>query len=206
VIPRTPFLPLAVALAACRGAPPPAPATPEGAVVAIVLRTRAQRDPHAGRPTLAYFVRLGEGVDAARAGTILPSNHHANGVAYLLDALPGRYVAVACHGRHDGYEWTAYFPEAMVRATEKTVPAGKAVLLGDFDGTLHSISTPGDRAQEHYLRVISPNWEKRAAALKLFTRDEHAWVGEWHVASDVSDVVARMRKELGEAWADRFGP
>jgi hypothetical protein len=204
VVPRAPLLLLAATLGACRGTRPPAPTTPESAAVAIALSTRPDRDAHAGRPTLAYFVRLADGADAARASTILRSNYYANGIAYLLDAAPGRYVAVACHARHDGHEWTAYFPESLIRATEREVPPGKAVFLGDFDASLRSISMPGDPAQEHYLRVISPKWQKRDAALKLFTRDEHAWVAAWHAARDVAGPEERMRKELGAAWADRF--
>jgi len=201
VAPRTPLLLLL--LAACQGTPPPAaPADPASAVVAIALRTRADRAPHEGRPRTAYFVKLGgEGTQPI----LLRSNYERDGVLYLVNAEPGRYAAVACYGKGQSNEWTAYFPEDLIRATEKDVPEGKVVLLGSFEVSLRSISTPGDAAQEHYLHLIFPDWEKRSEGLKLFTRDQHAWGGPWFAEDDTADVVERMRNRLGPAWAGGFG-
>ncbi|HEX5137479.1 MAG TPA: hypothetical protein VFY93_10935 [Planctomycetota bacterium] len=197
--PRTPLLLLL--LAACQGAPPPAPAGPASSVVAIALITRADRPPHEGRPRTAYFVKL------AAEGTqpiLLRSDYERDGVLYLVNAQPGRYAAVACYGKGETNDWTAYFPESLIRATEKEVPEGRVVLLGSFRVDLRSISTPGDATQQHYLNLIFPEWAKRSEAWKLFTRDQHAWGGPWLAADDAADVLLRMRKRLGPAWAAGF--
>jgi len=191
-------------MAACKATPPPAPAGPATSVVALALRTDPEREPHAGRPRQAYFVRLADDSDPMRQPEMLRSDFTADGVMFLLNAPPGRYAAVACYGQGEGREWTAYFPESLIRASEKQVPEGKAVLLGSFVMDLRSISTTGDAAQKHYMRVLWPDWEKKGAALKLFTRDNHAWGGPWRDAGDADDMVARMRKNLGPEWASRF--
>jgi hypothetical protein len=203
VAPRTPLL-LLLAAAACKGTPPPDPAAPASSVVAIALSTRADREPHEGRPRTAYFVKLGDAGDALSQPVLLRSDYEADGVLYLTNAAPGRYAAVACYGKGMDRQWTAYFPEDLIRATEKDVPEGKAVLLGSFDVHLRSISTTGDAAQHHYLRTIFPEWSKKSAALKVFAKDAHAWGGPWTAARDTSGTLARMRKRLGPAWAGRF--
>jgi len=190
-------------VAACKATPPPAPASPSTSVVAIALRTEAARDAHTGRPRQAYFVKLTDDSDPMRQPELLRSDYMRDGIMVLLNAPPGRYAAVACYGKGE-HEWTAYFPETLIRATEKQVPEGKAVLLGSFAMDLRSITTTGDAAQHHYMRVLWPDWEKQHAALKLFTRDDHAWGGPWIDAGNASRVTARLKEILGPEWASRF--
>jgi hypothetical protein len=92
----------------------------------------------------------------------------------------------------------------MIRATEKQVPEGTAVLLGSFDMDLRSITTSSDAAQQHYFGVIHPGWATKKAALKPFLRDMHAWGGPWRDIGDEEEVLARMRKRLGSAWSGHF--
>jgi len=206
VAPRAPLL-LLLALAACKSTPPPPPATESSSVVAIMLKTEPDREPHTGHPKTAYFVKLADEGDALQQSVLLRSDYAAEGVLYLMNAAPGRYAAVACYGAGEGHEWTAYFPEDLIRASAKQVPAGKVVLLGSFDVDLRSISTNGDEAQHYYMRLLFPKWEKQSQALRLFTRDDHAWGGPWRDAGNADDVLARMRKSLGPAWERGFeGP
>ncbi len=202
---RTQGLPLLLLfVAACKTTPLPAPASPEASIVALALRTDPDREAHAGRPRQAYFVKLSDDADATRQPVLLRSDFTDDGVMVLLNAAPGRYAAVACYGKGEGREWTAYLPETLIRATEKQVPAGKAVLLGSFVMDLRSISTTGDAAQHHYLRVLWPGWEAKSAAAKMFLRDNHAWGGPWRDAGDAKDALARMKESLGPEWASRF--
>jgi len=203
ISPRALLLPALLA-AGCAGTPPPAPTAPDTCVVAVALRTNPERDAHRGRPQAVYFVRAEEDVDIARLPEVVPSDYYADGVYALLNAAPGRYAVVGCHARGDGREWNAYFAESLIRASEQEVGPGEAVVLGSFDIDLKSISTEGDAAQEHYLRVISPSWQRRATALKLFTRDEHAWGKRWRDRGDAAEVRARLRDRLGPPLAGRF--
>ena len=203
VSPRAPLLLLLLA-AACKSPPPPVPATAGASVVALALRTRPDREVRTGRPVQAYFVKLAEGTDAAKQPVLLRSNFTEGGVMYLLDAEPGRYAAVACYGRGEGREWTAYFPEDLILASAKDVPEGKAVLLGSFEMDLRPITTTGDEAQHHYFQLLWPNWNEKSPALKLFVRDNHAWGGPWLDEHDETEIVARMKRDLGAAWASRF--
>jgi hypothetical protein len=149
-------------------------------------------------------VKLADGANSLSQPVLLRSDYEADGVLYLTNAAPGRYAAVACYGKGQSRQWTAYFPEDLIRATEREVPEGKAVLLGSYDVSLRSISTKGDAAQQHYLRAIFPEWDKKSAALKLFAKDMHAWGGPWIAARDTSGTLARMKERLGPAWAGRF--
>jgi hypothetical protein len=173
-------------------------------VVAIALRTDPERPIHSGRPRTVYFVKLRDNADPMHQPELLRSSFAKDGVHYLLDAPAGRYAAVACDGRSQELQWSAYFPESLIRATEREVPEGKAVLLGSVELELRPITTTGDQAQQHYLRVLHPKWIEQKAALKLFTKDEHAWGGKWIDLGDGADVLERMRKGLGAAWASRF--
>ncbi|MFI5402721.1 MAG: hypothetical protein ACHQ1G_07285, partial [Planctomycetota bacterium] len=171
---------------------------------AVALLTEAQSPAHRGRPTTVFFVKLAEDSDPAHQPVLLRSNYKEDNVHYLLDAAPGRYAVVACIGKGEGPSWTAYFPESLIVASAKDVPEGKAVLLGSFKVDLRSVTTTGDAAQHHYLGVLSPHFAKQSAALRLFTKEEHAWGGPWLDMGDEADVRARMKKSLGPDWASRF--
>jgi hypothetical protein len=202
VAPRAPLL-LLLGIAACATAPP-APTGEGTSVVAIALFTRPDRDVHAGTPKTVYFVKLAAEGDLTAQPTLLMSDFEADGVLYLMNAAPGRYAAVACYGKGPSRHWTAYFPEDLIRKTDRNVPAGRAVLLGSYEMDLRPITTTGDTAQWHYLHTLFPNWQTRSEALRLFTKDDHAWGGPWIDLGDEADVEKRMRKRLGTAWAGRF--
>jgi len=204
VVPLRRVLPCLALLAACKSAPVPEPSSADTCVVAVAVRTNPDRDVHRARPQAVYFVRCEGDVDVTRLPEVIRSDYYADGVYALLNAAPGRYAVVGCYARGNGREWNAYFAATLIRASEKEAAPGQAVVLGSFDVDLRSISTSGDEAQEHYLQVIAPTWNRRTTALKLFTRDEHAWGTTWRDRGDEGPILARLRKRLGPAWAGRF--
>lgn len=108
-------------------------------------------------PVQVYFARV-EGVDGLMQQTIVRSNYVKDSRAYLLNARPGTYVAVASIFVNPGLptSFTTYFPRAVVERTRVTVGEGEvasmgACLLGS------SVGLDGaDDVQTHYKNVIAP--------------------------------------------------
>ena len=79
-----------------------------------------------------YFVRLGEGEDMLGAETMVWSNFSANKQVYVLNAKPGRYLAVAA-GLTDshGAKYAVFFDRGTILRTEvRVVPGEVATWFG----------------------------------------------------------------------------
>ncbi len=108
-----------------------------------------------------YFVRLDD-VKAPFGGKhLIRSNYYKKKQVYLLNAKPGRYVAVAARLRGaPGLKFDAFFSMETITTMEVTVVSGKLVFMGDF--LLNTSYTrkrwrDADSAQVHYFRQILPD-------------------------------------------------
>jgi len=91
-LPRAILFASGVSLAlACAGPPPPvqAPANESAALIAIKVALDKE-----GETERLYFVRLEDG-ETVIQDEVVSSNYFEDGYVYLLNAKPGRYVAVA---------------------------------------------------------------------------------------------------------------
>jgi hypothetical protein len=103
-----------------------------------------------GEVVTVYFVKLGPEGEADRIGDLIESNYDRRGQFYLLNAEPGRYVAVGVTAVQKGgttpvassgaltfglgvnlaSEWL--FDDEVIRLSEVEVTPGRLVHMGDF--------------------------------------------------------------------------
>ena len=137
-----------IAGAACSSVTVPPPA-PQGAHIGISLSAHTLIFPR--QLTTIYFARLEEGQgDFISKSPLTPSNGNVGNRFYLLNALPGRYVAVAARGvdakrRPEPAgsaqslvvigERAAYyvaFSKPLIALTEVKVEPGRLAFMGHF--------------------------------------------------------------------------
>jgi hypothetical protein len=155
---------LAAAVVRAKSLPLPEP-DPERGGIAVAVRGRFP----AGTKSPAvqvYFVRLGDDVEMLAAESVIPSNFSKKKQVYLLNAKPGRYVAVSAELQNQGMDaadYVVFFDGEMIPQTEIEVIPGQITFMGDFLVDLKTKISESDEAQAHYHRLIEP-----AAARKGF--------------------------------------
>jgi hypothetical protein len=158
--PRSPALVPALALlAACATAPPlPEMTDTAGAVVAIDVRVKPPMGMGTKDPDQVYFARV-DNADGLLQQTFIRSNHVRGSRAYLLNARPGEYVAVASVFAVSPVRpstYTTYFPRDAIEQTRVTVRAGEMAYMGSHL-LASSVGLDGaDDAQTHYKNIIAP--------------------------------------------------
>ena len=172
----------------------PAP-DPERGAIAVTVRGRfplGQKAP----AVQVYFVRLGEDVDMYAAESIVPSDFSKGKQVYLLNAKPGRYVAVAAQlggmGAAGG-EYVVFFDRAMIPQTEIEVTPGRITFMGDLSVDLKVKMSKADEAQMHYFRLVEP-----AAARTGFTA--RALAGEYVYPGELIELDRTAETEKA-FWA-----
>src|SRR2546426_5556849 len=91
------------------------------------------------RANVVFFVRADSGVDVLNATDIIASNFSDKDQVYLLNAAPGKYVAVGAVTEGQGAAATnspsapsanLYFDKEMIPKTEVTVEPGQMAFMG----------------------------------------------------------------------------
>ncbi len=209
-------------LSACAG-PLPAPTPQDGASagIGVLVKTRAPIKLFSGKVDSVMFVRL-EGNDSSQYISTQPiaSNYNKDGYIYLLNAPPGRYVAVAAFRSQASAptaptgggvtvtvnpgdtDYTTYFSRDLVKATEVTVEPGRIVFMGEFIVDTSTKFENADDVQSHYFRLISPGVENRNKFLGLMSGDYH-YTGTLHEVNQDDEAreefLATTRENLSEA-------
>jgi hypothetical protein len=160
-------------LAEARGPGLPSP-DPERGALAVTVRGRfplGQKAPAAQ----VYFVRVDDDADMFSAESVIPSNFSKKKQVYLLNAKPGRYVAVAArlapNAGLTGTNWVVFFDRAMIARTETEVAAGQITFLGDLLVDLKVKMSGADEAQTHYLRLVEPAAARAGFTLRALAGD-----------------------------------
>jgi hypothetical protein len=185
--------------AACGTTPAPSPESEDRAAVAIAVRTSFPGDASWGRPKVVYFVRLEADGDPSYAPEVLKSNHYSDGLAYLVNAPPGYYGAVASTEERDGRERTTYFPAAMIKQSLTRADAGAVVLLGSFEVQQGKIGTTADAAQKHYRPLVEPDRTKANVFTKIFAQNRYFVGREFKAISDRGQREQQARSHLVES-------
>jgi hypothetical protein len=119
-----------------------------------------------------YFVRVTEDTDRFGAESLINSNYTKGHSVYLLNAKPGRYIAVGCEftmlGSAD--RGVTVFSKAAILQTEIEVVAGSIVFMGDIDAQSSTKTKEADEAEAHYLRMIDPTAANQTFMARAFTR------------------------------------
>jgi len=137
-----------------------------------------------------YFVRIATDADRFGAESLIDSNYTDGRDVYLLNAKPGRYVAVGCKiapkpvaagpmtpvgsGLQVGVSFSAgpatvTFAKADILQTEVEVSAGGVVFMGQIEAHSSTKTGESDEAQAHYLQVISPAAAHQGSAARAFS-------------------------------------
>jgi hypothetical protein len=103
-------------------------------------------------------------------GELLPSNYVEDRYVYLLNAEPGRYVAVASTRAQSGFgpligetHYTTYFPEDMIKVTEIMVEPGNLAYMGTFS-LKQTVGLDGaDKTQIYFYRMLAPGDERESS-------------------------------------------
>lgn len=226
---RTLFLSLCLACASCTSTPP-GPAGADSAGLGIRVRVRAPVRMFSQNPEQVLFVRLAGPGGGFTGGEPMPSNYQADGYLYLLNAPPGTYVAVSCFKKMEpvpaagtqtssGFSvifqpgatnYTTYFPEDMVRATQVTVRAGEVAFVGEFVVDQDLGLDEGDATQRYYYALFGQGEQSESFLENALGGDYH-YRGSLHSSSQ--DAVARSHfvkaggGRLAEAgWKPREEP
>jgi hypothetical protein len=120
---------------------------------------------------VVYFVRVVKDSDRFGAEGVIRSNYVKGGQVYLLNANPGRYVAVGCEFvlGTAGDIGKAVFSKADILRSEVEVTAGGVVFMGAIAAESSTNTHGSDQAQAHYLRIIDPAAPKKGSMARAFS-------------------------------------
>lgn len=200
----------ALLVSGCATAPPiPELSQPQSPALAIDVLVKPPMGIGSRDPVQVYFVRI-DGPDDLLQQSIIRSNYVKGSRAYLLNARPGTYAAVASMFLTPGLQrgtYTTYFPRDVVERTRVAVREGEVAFMGAYVlGT--SVGLEGaDAMQNHYKNVIAPGAPTGTFQMGLggSVHYKGALVEGKNDESSRSEFVLRAREDLaGSAWADRI--
>lgn len=139
---------------------------------------------------VVHFVRVVADADRFGAESLIDSNYTDDRDVYLLNAKPGRYVAVGCKlapkpapmgpsvpvapGFQVGLSFSAgaatvTFAKADILQTEVEVRAGGIAFIGRIEAHSSTKTGESDEAQAHYLQVLSPAAAQQGSVARAFS-------------------------------------
>ncbi|MCZ6656011.1 MAG: hypothetical protein O7C67_01830 [Gammaproteobacteria bacterium] len=153
---------------------PPLP-QPDPGRGSIGVTIRAVPPGKIGRLTAVqvHFARPAEGEDVLNSEYVVSSNYSNKKQVYLLNAKPGRYVAVAARlsggGAATGFKYEAFFSKDMLSETEVTVVAGELTFMGEFLLQTSTKMAEADPVQSYFYRLISPEAARKGFLGRAFS-------------------------------------
>jgi hypothetical protein len=166
-------LSLATGLGLAKVADLPVP-DPERGSLGVIIEAKPPSKMGTMDAVQVFFVRLDEGVDPLNAESFIPSNFFGKGQVYLLNAKPGRYVAVAVQLRVGGPAGTspqfhAFLSKELIPSTQTEVVAGKMAFMGEYMLETSSKMDEADPAQSHYYQMILPETARKGFMKRAFS-------------------------------------
>ena len=137
----------------------------------------------AASATVVYFARLDDDGGDPFTGTDIKATNYTSGTghAYLLNAPPGRYVAVAAAAEFTDdkkvFHYTFYFPPEMIEQTSVDVMEGALSFMGEYQIKEHILPRVVEPAQIHYRALLKNFMGTSAGAVPLTgsSGTEHTW-------------------------------
>jgi hypothetical protein len=157
-----------------------------------------------------YFVRVVEESDRFGSDSVIRSNYLKGNHIYLLNALPGRYVAVGCEFvlGTAGDIGRAAFSQADIAQSEVEVTAGGVVFMGAIEAEDSTKTKTSDQAQAHYLRVIDTAASSKGGTARAPSAVYDYTASFSKIARDPSTAKAFWNKAIAKhfkndsAWSD----
>jgi len=132
----------------------PSPEDPQSSAIGIRFETHVPIFGH--QPSVVFFVKIENDDDLAQS-QVIQSNFAKRGRLYLLNAPPGKYVAVAS-ARWDQYgTYVTLFSKELIEATRVEVVPGKLVFMGTYFVREPYGMGNADPIQNHYASVLEPH-------------------------------------------------
>ncbi len=203
---------LLVELTGCATTPlPPAVIDSEKlSIIGISLKVRAPIKIFSNKPETVFFARIDEDKELFTKDNFIRSNYAKDGQVYLLNAKPGRYVAIGCFYKKTpagqkstdfatSYaqrpsNFTTFFSEDLITLTDVTVGSGKVVFMGKFVVDSSAGLKNADATQAHYAEIIAPYAEIGVTASiissLLSIEQDYYFTGSVHL--DERDKQAEM--------------
>ena len=201
----------AILLTGCATTQPiPELSQPQSSGLGLQVSLRAPIGIFSANPDQIYFAKI-DGEDGLLQQQIIRSNYIKDGRAYLLNARPGTYVAVAAFfsrtvgtGRS---RYTTYFSRELVEHTKVTVRENDFVFMGSYVVD-QSVGLAGaDAVQIHYQNVIAPG-ATTGGFLILLGADYHyrgTLLERKNDEMSRNEFLLRAKEDLaGSAWAERL--
>jgi len=145
-------------LCSCASPQLPGMSQPHAAMLAIDMTLKQPLGDVRSKPNTVYFAKV-DGDSGLLQKQILHANYVKDGRAYLLNAAPGTYVAVAAYFsppmlgmRMDSI---TYLSKELVEKSKTTIEAGEVAFMGSFEVTQSAWSDQADEVQVHYRNVLS---------------------------------------------------
>jgi len=144
---------------------------PGRGIIGVTVRVNSPARMGSSSADAVYFVRVVEDTDRFGAEGLINSNYVKGHNVYLLNAKPGRYVAVGCAFAMVGSSAraTAVFSKAAIQQTEIEVKAGSVTFMGDIDVQSSTKMKDADEAETHYLRLVDPTAANQGALVHAMT-------------------------------------
>ena len=112
------------------------------------------------RQDTVYFVKLAETDEGLLATKIIPSNYSRGDYVYLINAEPGKYIAIASFFQQSDNTYNSFFDLNTIQNTMTVVRPGQIAYMGDITVENHlkniynNIEKNGDKAQLHYFNLL----------------------------------------------------
>ncbi len=197
---------------------------PQSSGFAIDVTLKAPIGPFTRKPDQIFFARV-DGEDGLLQQQIIRSNYCKDGRAYLLNARPGTYVAVAAFVSQAGVPagppspgvsvtvgmgrigYTTYFSKELAEHSKVTVGQNDFAFMGSYLVDQAVGLEGADQLQVHYKNVIAPGATTNVL-LMGFAGDVHyrGTVAERKTDDLARSEFFRIAKEdlASSGWAARF--
>ncbi|TFH38445.1 MAG: hypothetical protein E4G96_10470 [Chrysiogenales bacterium] len=137
------------------------PDSAESAVIGVSIRTVTLRI-FKNRQNVVYFVKLDGPEEGVIGSRVFPANFVKGDHAYLVNARPGRYVAVASVFFQSENSYNSFFDRETIQSTAVDAGPGDFIFMGSLSVGNHlkslyqNIERHGDREQLHYYNLLKP--------------------------------------------------
>jgi hypothetical protein len=112
------------------------------------------------RQDTVYFVKLDDKDESLLGAKLIPSNYTRGDFAFLVNAEPGKYAAVASYFQQTDNTYNSFYDLNTIQNTVTVVGPGQIAYMGaitvdnHLNNIYNNIEQNGDKAQLHYYNLL----------------------------------------------------